>query len=86
MTMAGDLDLSSLPKIPVKPHLPPPIPTPHLLLIVCGLPPSPTHGCWRIAMKGSFIHPLSLTPITITTHIHQKDLGLFALSPKKGGR
>ena len=73
MTMAGDLDLSSLPKIPVKPHLPPPIPTPHLLLIVCGLPPSPTHGCWRIAMKGSFIHPppshLSLSPHSSTQKI-----------------
>ena len=67
-------------------NLIPLIPTPPLLLIVCGLPPSPTHGCWRIAMKGSFIHPLSLTPITITTHIHPKDLSLFALSPKKGGR
>ena len=67
-------------------NLIPLIPAPPLLLIVCGLPPSPIHGCWRIAMKGSFIHPLFLTPITITTHIHPKDLSLFALSPKKGGR
>ena len=66
-------------------NLIPLIQSPPLLLIVCGLPPSPTHGCWRIAMKGSFIHPLSLTPITIITHIHPKDLSLFALSPKKGG-
>ena len=84
MTMAGDLDLSSLPKIPVKPH--PPLSN-SSSVVDCMWSPSFPHP-WLLAHCNErlFYSPPSLTPITITTLIHPKDLSLFALSPKNGGR
>ena len=85
MTMAGDLDLSSLPKIPVKPH------PPHSnssSVVDCMWSPSFPYP-WLLAHCNErlfYSPPLPHTYHYHHTHPPKRSFSLFALSPEKGGR